>query len=33
LQERCMKADFSWNASAKKYEELYRKAIEFHKSS
>jgi starch synthase len=32
LQERGMKADFSWNASAKKYEELYRKAIEFHKS-
>ena len=31
LQERGMKADFSWNTSAKKYEELYRKAIEFHK--
>ena len=32
LQERGMKADFSWNASAKKYEELYRKAIDFHSS-
>ena len=32
LQERGMKADFSWNTSAKKYEELYRKAIDFHKS-
>jgi starch synthase len=32
LQERGMKADFSWNASAKKYEELYRKALDFHKS-
>jgi len=31
LQERGMKADFSWNASAKKYEELYQKGIEFHK--
>jgi starch synthase len=31
LQERGMKADFSWNASAKKYEELYQKSIEFHK--
>ena len=31
LQGRAMKADFSWNASAKKYEELYRKAIEFHR--
>jgi starch synthase len=32
LQERGMKADFSWTASAKKYEELYRKAIEFHRA-
>ncbi len=30
LQERAMRADFSWAVSAKKYEELYRKAIEFH---
>jgi len=30
LQERGMKADFSWTASAKKYEDLYRRAIEFH---
>jgi len=32
LQERGMKADWSWDASAKKYEDLYRKAIEFHRS-
>jgi starch synthase len=32
LQERGMKADFSWAASAKKYEDLYRKAIEFHRA-
>jgi starch synthase len=32
LQEHGMKADWSWEASAKKYEDLYRKAIEFHKS-
>jgi len=32
LQERGMKADWSWAASAKKYDELYRKAIEFHKN-
>jgi len=31
LQERGMRADWSWHASAKKYDELYRKAIEFHK--
>jgi starch synthase len=31
LQERGMKADWSWNASAKKYDELYWKAIGFHK--
>jgi starch synthase len=31
LQERGMKSDFSWNASAKKYDELYRKAIGFHR--
>lgn len=30
LQERAMKADFSWAVSAKKYEELYRKAVELH---
>ena len=32
LQERGIKADWSWAASAKKYDELYRKAIEFHKA-
>lgn len=31
LQERGMKADWSWAASAKKYDEMYRKAIESHK--
>lgn len=30
LQKRAMQADFSWAASAQRYEELYRKAIEFH---
>ncbi|MCL4459307.1 MAG: glycogen synthase GlgA [Chloroflexi bacterium] len=29
LQERGMQADYSWNVSAQKYAELYRKAIEF----
>ncbi len=32
LQERGIKADWSWAASAKKYDELYRKAIEFHRA-
>jgi len=31
LQERGMKADWSWATSARKYDELYRKAIGFHK--
>jgi starch synthase len=31
LQKRAMRADFSWAVSAKKYQELYRKAIEVHK--
>jgi len=31
LQKRAMKADFSWAASAKKYEALYKKAIGFRK--
>lgn len=30
LQTRGMKADFSWKASARRYEELYRRAIELH---
>ncbi len=30
LQLRGMKADFSWNASARRYIELYQKAREFH---
>jgi len=30
LIKRAMSADFSWGASAKKYVELYRKAIAFH---
>jgi starch synthase len=30
LTKRAMSADFSWEASAKKYVELYRKAIAFH---
>jgi starch synthase len=30
LQTRAMSADFSWAVSAKKYEELYRKALEVH---
>ncbi len=33
LQQRGMKADWSWDSSAKKYQDLYRKAIEFHKST
>ncbi len=32
LQTRGMKADFSWKASAKRYVELYRRAIELHNS-
>lgn len=30
LQARGMKADFSWKASARRYEDLYRRAIELH---
>ena len=30
LVKRAMAADFSWNASAKKYVGLYRKALIFH---
>ena len=30
---RCMKKDFSWKASAKKYVRLYRKAISYHKNN
>ncbi|MGA9349122.1 MAG: glycosyltransferase, partial [Anaerolineae bacterium] len=30
LMERGMKADFSWEASARKYVELYQKALEFN---
>jgi len=33
LVRRVMKADFSWEASAKKYSDLYKKAIFFHFSS
>jgi starch synthase len=29
LMERGMRADFSWRASARKYVELYHKALEF----
>lgn len=31
LQERGMQADYSWSASARKYEDLYRKALEFRR--
>lgn len=30
LQQRCMAADHSWNASARRYVEIYRLAQEFH---
>src|SRR5512139_1545230 len=30
VQCRCMAADFSWNASAQQYVELYRRALELH---
>ena len=33
IQARGMKADFSWKASARKYVDLYRKAIELHQQS
>ncbi len=33
VQQRGMRADFSWTASAQKYVELYRKAIALHSSS
>jgi len=33
VQCRCMAADFSWNASAQQYVELYRRAIELHPKS
>ena len=32
LQQRGMQADHSWHASAQRYVEMYRKAIEFHNS-
>jgi starch synthase len=31
LQQRGLKADFSWNKSAKEYERLYRKAMEYRR--
>jgi starch synthase len=33
LQERGMRADYSWTASARRYEDLYRKALEFRHQS
>ena len=33
VQRRGMAADFSWNASAQQYVELYRRAIELHHTS
>ncbi|HZY44348.1 MAG TPA: starch synthase, partial [Anaerolineae bacterium] len=33
IQQRAMAADFSWQASAQQYEELYRRAIEFHQKT
>jgi starch synthase len=30
LQQRCMVADFSWSASARRYVDLYRRAIALH---
>jgi starch synthase len=33
LQVRGMKADHSWTASARRYEEIYRKAIELHRQN
>src|SRR5579883_3285680 len=30
LQQRCMAADHSWNASARRYVEVYYQALEFH---
>jgi starch synthase len=33
LQTLGMQADFSWTASARRYEEIYRKAIDFHRQS
>ena len=32
-KQRGMAADFSWNASAQQYVELYRRAIELHQKS
>lgn len=32
LQQRCMIADYSWQASARRYVEVYRQAMEFHHS-
>ena len=32
LQQRGMEADHSWNASAKRYVEVYRNAIEYHRT-
>ncbi|MGH2457365.1 MAG: glycogen synthase GlgA [Chloroflexota bacterium] len=31
LQDRGMRADYSWSASARKYEDLYRKALQFRR--
>jgi starch synthase len=33
LQDRGMRADYSWTASARRYVELYRKALAFHRES
>lgn len=33
IQQRAMAADFSWQASAAQYEELYLRAIEFHQKT
>lgn len=33
IQKRAMSANFSWSASAKKYEEIFRKAIDFNLQS
>lgn len=32
LQQRCMAADHSWQASARRYVEVYKQAMEFHRS-
>ena len=33
LQQRCMRKDFSWRASADKYVDLYAKAIKWQRIS